>query len=148
MTAAKPRRPRDRRGRGMRGPAFMPGELARRGVPARFRPYERFDAIALGVMRELWERFPETLATIQLGVEEVPMLPDGWSPETVPLASFIEATPGNPARVVLLRRPIEHRAETREDLEILIFTVLVEQVAEVLGISPDEVHPDYRDVED
>jgi hypothetical protein len=96
-------------------------------------------------MRELWDRFPEALATIQLGVEEVPLLPVGWSPEAVPLASFAKAQGGQPARVILLRKPIEHRARNRDDLEALIFTVLVEQVAEVLGIDPEEVHPDYRD---
>jgi hypothetical protein len=129
----------------MRGPAFQPGELAATGAPARRRPYERFDAIALGVMRELWDRFPEALAPIQLGVEEVPMLPQGWSPEAVPLASFAAAQGGEPARVILLRKPIEHRARNRDDLEALIFTVLVEQVAEVLGVEPEEVHPEYRD---
>lgn len=144
MSETKPRR-RDRRGRGMRGPAFMPGELARHGVPARRRPYERFDAIALGVMNELWDRFPEALAPVQLGVEEVPMLPEAWSTEAVPLASFANAQGDQPARVILLRKPIEHRARNRDDLEALIFTVLVEQIAEVLGIDPEEVHPEYRD---
>lgn len=129
----------------MRGPAFLPSDLARSGVPARRRPHERFDAIALGVMRELWDRFPEALAPIQLGVEEVPMLPPGWSPEAVPLASFVKAQGAQPARVILLRKPIEHRARSRDDLEALIFTVLVEQVAEVLGLDPEEVHPEYRD---
>lgn len=129
----------------MRGPAFQPCDLAPYAVPARLRPYERFDAIALGVMRELWTRFPDALATIQLGVEEVPMLPVGWSPEAVPLASFAQAQPGQPARVVLLRKPIEHRARDRDELEALIFTVLVEQVAEVLGMDPEDVHPEYRD---
>lgn len=129
----------------MRGPAFLGSDLAPAGVPARRRPYERFDAIALGVMRELWDRFPEALAPIQLGVEEVPMLPQGWSPEAVPLASFAKAQGGQPARVILLRKPIEHRARNRDDLEALIFTVLVEQVAEVMGIEPEEVHPEYRD---
>ena len=129
----------------MRGPAFLPGDLARAGVPARRRPYEKFDAIALGVMNELWERFPEALAPVQLGVEEVPMLPDAWSPEAVPLATFAQAQGNQPARVILLRKPIEHRARNRDDLEALIFTVLVEQVAEVLGIDPEEVHPEYGD---
>jgi predicted Zn-dependent protease with MMP-like domain len=112
-------------------------------VPARRTAGERFDALALAVMEELWQRFPEELHAVQLGVEEVPLLPDTWSPDTVPLASYVAATGGAPARVVLLRRPIEHRAETRADLEALLLTVLVEQVAEVLGLPPEDVHPDY-----
>lgn len=95
-------------------------------------------------MRELWDRFPEALGPIQLGVEEVPMLPSIWTSTAVPLATYVRAIKGNPARVVLLRKPIEQRARNREDLEMLIFTVLVEQIAEVLAIEPEKVHPDYR----
>ena len=81
---------------------------------------------------------------IQLGVEEVPLLPDTWDTDSVPLASYVAPAQGQPGRVVLLRRPIEHRAETRADLEALLLTVLVEQVAEVLGLPPEDVHPDYE----
>lgn len=136
---------RDRRDHGMRGPAFGTGDLVPKGVPARRTAAQRFDALALAVMSDLWERWPDQLGAVQLGVEEVPLLPDGWVPESVPLSSYVEARAGDPARLVLLRRPIEHRAQTREELEVLVLTVLVEQVAEILGISPGEVHPDYDD---
>lgn len=96
-------------------------------------------------MEELWERFPQELAHVQLGVEEVPLLPQDWSDETVPLSTYVSARNGQPARVVLLRRPIERRAAHRTDLEQLVLTVLVEQVADVLGLSPEDVHPDYED---
>jgi len=132
----------------MRGPAFRSSSLAPSGVPARRRPYERFDLIALSVMQELWDRFPQALADIELGVEEVPLIPEGWGPEAVPLSSFSKAQGGKPARVILLRRPIERRAKSREDLEDLLFTVLVEQVAEILGLDPEEVHPHYSDRDD
>jgi hypothetical protein len=141
------RRTRDRHGRGLRGPAFgpptRPTDPAPAGVPAQRSASDRFDALAVAVMEELWERFPEELGGIQLGVEEVPLLPDTWDTDTVPLASYVAPTPGRPGRVVLLRRPIEHRAESRVDLEALVLTVLVEQVAEVLGLPPEDVHPDY-----
>lgn len=134
---------RDRRGRGMRGSPFgtLPG---RPKVPAHRTAGERFDAIALGVMQEIWERFPDQLSRVELGVEEVPLLPPGWDGDTVPLASFVPATGTTPARLVLLRRPIEHRAQDRAELESLLLTVMVEQVAEVLGLPPEEVHPDYE----
>ena len=45
---------------------------------------------------------------------------------------------------MLFRRPIEHRAETRADLEALLLTIVVEQVAELLGIDPDKVDPRYE----
>lgn len=141
------RQTRDRRNRGMRGPAFGlpsdPSDPAPTGVPARRTRAERFDAIAVAVMHDLWGRFPDLLGAVQLGVEEVPLLPENWASDSIPLASYVEPTDQTPARVVLLRRPIEHRAGSSAELEALILTVLVEQVAEVLGVSPDEVHPDY-----
>jgi len=129
----------------MRGPAFRPGPLAPRGVPAQLTGRERFDALALATMGDLQARWPAELATTELAVEEVPMLPDHWTAETVPLASYLPATGQALARVVLFRRPIEHRVETRTDLEALVLTVLVEQVAEVLGVAPEDVHPGYDD---
>ena len=51
---------------------------------------------------------------------------------------------GAPPRLVLFRRPLEHRAETLADLEALVLTVVVEQLAEVLGVPPEDVHPDYE----
>ena len=143
---------RDRRGRGLRGPAFAPatapGDLAPEGVPASRRAAERFDRVAMAVMVDLWNRWPDQLGGVQLGVEEVPLIPDHWAEDSVPLSSYVEATPTEPARLVLLRRPIEHRAEGYADLDALVLTVLVEQVAEILGIPPEKVHPGYDDEDD
>jgi hypothetical protein len=44
---------------------------------------------------------------------------------------------------VVFRRPIEHRCESRADLEAMVLTVLVEQIAELLGIEPEDVDPRY-----
>ena len=129
----------------MRGPGLRPGPLAPSGVPAQLTGRARFDAVALATMTDLAARWPVELGTTELAVEEVPLLPDHWTAETVPLASYIPATAHSPARVVLFRRPIEHRAESRTDLEALVLTVLVEQVAEVLGIAPEDVHPGYEE---
>ena len=49
-----------------------------------------------------------------------------------------------PTRLVLFRRPIEHRAESRADLEALLLTIVVEQVAELLGLDPERVDPRYE----
>lgn len=127
----------------MRGPALRPGPWAPDGVPALRTRRERFDGLALATMRDLEGRWPVELAETELAVEEVPMLPDHWAAETVPLASYAPATAQAPARVVLFRQPIEHRAETSTDLEALVLTVLVEQVAEILGLPPEDVHPGY-----
>lgn len=129
---------RDRHGRGMRGPAVAPGVRH----PAQRSGAERFDAIAIGLMRELWRRWPEALGHVELGVEEVPIIPETWHGESIPLSTYVAARGDTPARLVLLRRPIEHRALHPDDLRPMILTVLIDQVAEILGIDPDDVLPD------
>lgn len=137
VSAPRTSRLRDRRGRGLRGPAVAPGTRH----PVQRTGAQRFDAIAIGIMRELWRHWPEALGAIELGVEEVPIIPETWHGQSVPLSTYVAARGTTPARLVLLRRPIEHRAETPEDLRSLVLTVLVDQVAEILGIDPDDVLP-------
>jgi hypothetical protein len=50
--------------------------------------------------------------------------------------------------MVLFRRPLEHRADGPEELEALLLTVIVEQVAEVLGLPVEEVLPGYEEDEE
>ncbi|HEU4512623.1 MAG TPA: metallopeptidase family protein [Nocardioidaceae bacterium] len=135
---------RDRRGRGMRGPAILPGPLSPRGVPIVQTPREVFDSVVLAVVRRLEERWHDQLGLIEFAVEETPIVPDDWSTDTVPLASLVRGTGGTPTRLVLFRRPIELRCETRADLDAMVLTVLVEQVSELLGIPPEEIDPDYE----
>jgi predicted Zn-dependent protease with MMP-like domain len=129
----------------MRGPAVLPGPLTPRGVPAR-SPREVFDAIVVGVVERLEQRWHDQLGLVEFAVEETPMVPDDWSTDTVPLASLVRGGGGATTRVVLFRKPIELRCEDRSDLSALVQTVLVEQVAELLGIAPEDVDPGY-DVE-
>lgn len=140
-----PRR-RDRHDRGMRGPAFGDTGLAPRGVPARRSDAEHFDAIALRVMRAVVSRWVPQLGAVELAVEEVPVIGAAWNAGTVPLAAYVDRTADSPPRLVLFRRPLEHRADSSFELEALLLTVVVEQFAEVLGIPAEDVHPGY-DVE-
>lgn len=129
----------------MRGPAFGDTPLAPRGVPARRTRAEHFDLVALRVLRLVLERWATQLGDVELAVEEVPVLPAHWSATTVPLSSYVEASGGRPPRIVLFRRPLEHRAEGPAELEALLLTVVVEQVAEVLGLPVEDVLPGYED---
>ena len=137
-------RRRDRRGRGMRGRAVLPGPLTPQGVPRRRTRRDRFDAAVLDVLTALEERWSDELGVVEFAVEEAPLLPDDWAAATVPLASLVRGTGGAPTRLVVFRRPIELRSETIADLDALVFTVLVEQVAELLGRRPEEVDPRYE----
>jgi predicted Zn-dependent protease with MMP-like domain len=62
----------------------------------------------------------------------------------VPLSSLIRGTGTQATRLVLFRRPIEHRSESRAELEAMVLTVVVEQVAELLGIPAEDVDPRYE----
>lgn len=127
----------------MRGPGLLPGPLAPAGVPAARSPKAAFDAVVLSVVRELEARWHAELGLVEFAVEETPLVPDDWAADTVPLASLVRGSGGRPTRLVLFRRPIELRSETRGDLSAMVLTVLVEQVSELLGRPPEEVDPRY-----
>lgn len=137
-------RTRDRHGRGMRSSAYGKSPWAPDGVPASRTRAEQFDDIALRVLRAVVGRWTEHLGDLELAVEEVPVIGAEWTASTVPLAAYVDRTATTNPRLVLFRRPLEHRAETTLDLEGLLLTVVVEQIAEVLGIPAEDVHPGYE----
>ena len=124
----------------MRGPGVLP---AQPGTPALRTARERFDDLALAVVSEIEARWSEHLTGVEYAVEDAPIIPDDWSGPHVPLSSLVRGAGEAPTRIVLFRRPIEHRCESREDLEALVLTVVIEQVAELLGIPPADVDPRY-----
>jgi predicted Zn-dependent protease with MMP-like domain len=127
----------------MRGPAVLPGPHSPRGVPAMRSPSEEFDAIVLSVVEDIEAKWHTELGLVEFAVEETPLVPDDWDASTVPLASLVRGSGGTPTRLVLFRRPIELRCETRSDLSAMVLTVLVEQVSELLGREPEEIDPRY-----
>jgi predicted Zn-dependent protease with MMP-like domain len=135
------RRIRDRRGRGMRGPAVVPSVPGR---PELRTPRERFDDLALGIVTEVDQRWQDKLGLVEYAVEDTPHIPDDWTSDTVPLSSLVRGTGATPTRLVLFRRPIERRCDNRADLEALLLTVVVEQVAELLGMDAEDVDPRYE----
>ena len=48
-----------------------------------------------------------------------------------------------PAQIVVYRRPIEARATGAEELSDLVHDVVVEEVAELLGVDPQVLDPGY-----
>ena len=137
----QPRSRRDRRDRGMRGPGVLPQVP---GQPELRTGRERFDDLALGIISEVDAAWAERLGLVEYAVEDAPQLPDDWSVDTVPLSSLVRGSGARPTRLVLFRRPIEHRCETRADLEAMILTVVVEQVAELLNVEPSVIDPRYE----
>ncbi len=124
----------------MRGPGVLPQQPGNPELPTR---RQRFDELALGIVTSIDLRWQDQLGLVEYAVEDAPQLPDDWESDQVPLASLVRGSGATPTRLVLFRRPIEHRAESRADLEALLLTVVVEQVAELLGIDPERVDPRY-----
>ncbi|MBT3167646.1 metallopeptidase family protein [Streptomyces sp. Vc74B-19] len=134
-----PRR-RDRHGRGMRGPIAPPQ------VPLAASRAETFADLVQDSVERLERRWPQ-LADIDFLVLDVPRLDGaagaGWSDETVPLGGTVTAREGRPARVVIYRRPVEIRSKGRDERAALVHEVVVEQVADLLGLTPETVDPRY-----
>ena len=143
MAADRPRRRRDRHGRGPRGP------LAPAHVPIAESGSRRFDGIVLDAVEHVETRWRNELKSLDFAVEEVPPLDVPFPVEDeiesagVPLARLLAPSDGHPARVVIYRRPLELRALDRDDLEDLVHDIVVEEVARFLGLDPEIVDPGY-----
>ncbi len=132
-----PRR-RDRRGRGLRGPLLPPS------APASRTRAEKFDDVVVDVVERVEHSWAKQLRGTEFAVEDVPPSdPAPWEAGGVPLGRCFPAESGQPARIVVYRRPVEARAFDAEDLEDLVRDVVVEQVAHLLARTPEEIDPRY-----
>lgn len=122
----------------MRGPAVL---APRPGRPVQRSSRDRFDDLVLAVVTDIESRWQHRLGLVEYAVEDAPQVPDDWDAGAVPLSSLVRGSGTKPTRLVVFRRPIEHRSGTRSELEAMVLTVLVEQVAELLGVDPEVVDP-------
>lgn len=157
-------RRRDRHGRGLRGP-LLPAR-ARVGaahvlVPGFRSRADRFDDLVRLAFEELEARWPDELGDVELAVEEVPppaaldqvgepgaqqgLVADDTPGGAVPLGRLRRPAGGAAARVVVYRRPVEVRGHDRQDLAALVHEVVVDLVAELLGVDPEDVDPGRAD---
>lgn len=133
---------RDRHGRGLRGP------LAPRSVPLARTRAQRFDDLVVAAVERLGRRWPDGVARLgdlEVVVTDLPATPaaDVDADRPVPLGASVPATAALPARLVVHRRPVEARASGRRDLERLVRDVVAEQLADLLGVGPEDVDPDW-----
>jgi predicted Zn-dependent protease with MMP-like domain len=147
-------RRRDRHGRGLRGIIAPPG------VPLYRTRAQRFDDLVLQAVARLEPRWEAHLAGVEFAVEEIPQVGDAAA-GPVPLARLEPGTGGTaggfppasadasagtefrPARIVVYRRPLMARADGDDDLGELVFEVIVEEFARLLGMNPEDVDPSY-----
>ena len=139
-------------------------------VPLHRTRAERFDDLVLQAVARLEPQWEAHLSGVEFAVEEIP--PAG-SPATgphgpVPLSRLEPGTPSggpgdrgpgpavpgapetadeeagqHPPRIVVYRRPLMARADGEEELGELVFDVVVEEFARILGIDPADVDPGY-----
>ncbi|MBQ0987215.1 metallopeptidase family protein [Streptomyces sp. F63] len=151
MTSSVPPRPaeprprrRDRHGRGMRGPIAPPQ------VPLAVSRAVAFWDLVHDSVERLERHWPQ-LSDVEFAVLDVPSFGDGaedraegWEDEgTVPLGRVTAAGGDGPARIVVYRRPVEIRTKNRDERALLVHEIVVEQVAELLGLAPESVDPRY-----
>jgi predicted Zn-dependent protease with MMP-like domain len=135
-------RRRDRHGRGLRGRLVPPG------VPLYRSRSQQFDDLVLEAVARLEPRWETELSDVEFAVQEVPdadLLPEGGG---VPLARVLRGSADTDSpgpRIVLFRRPLLARAEDEDELSELVFDVVVEEFAEILGVDPEIVDPGYGD---
>lgn len=124
------------------------------GVPLYRTRSQQFDDMVLDAVARLEPRWESELSGIEFAVQEVPEaeeLADDSGP--LPLARVVPGSPDpqNPARpataarIVVYRRPLLARAEDDDELSDLIFDVVVEEFARLLGLDPETIDPGYRD---
>lgn len=140
-----------RRGRGLRGPLLPPE------VPRWKSRSEAFDQTVIDAYAPLDQRWSRQLSHLDIAIDTIPRMqlrPDMYFPEEVvadgpvPLGRLIPAgidRLGNPTRpcVVVFRRPIERRVNSRLELDQLLRYVLTRLVAVYLGIDAIEVDPNF-----
>jgi hypothetical protein len=141
VSGPRPGRMRDRRGRGPRGPMALPGPLSPRSVPAHRPPRESFDLLVGDILAALEPHVDAEPDHVEIVVEEAPLLPPEWSDE-VPLSIVAGLPDGH--RIMVYRIPITQRCSGREDLEDLVWTVVLDRLAEVWHLSPDDLDPRPR----
>jgi len=121
-------------------------------VPINRTRAQRFDELVLDAVEDLEQHWAAELADVQFAVEEVPPPVSGraaeFDPELVvdrgvPLGRLLRTGgPGTTApTIVVYRRPVEARGIDDEDRGELVFMVVAELAAELLGRDVDEIDP-------
>lgn len=114
-----------------------------RTVPAWRSRAELFDEQVLDAVERLERHWARRLDGVEFAVEDIPPSePAPWERGDIPLGRFFPAEGQMPPRIVVYRRPVEGRAIGRDDLAVLVHEVVVEQVAHLLGLAPEQVDPD------
>jgi hypothetical protein len=104
----------------------------------------RFDGALVAQLRRLHQAWPQLIESVQCAVEDVPPSdPLPWEEPNVTRSRAFPAEHGQPARIVLYRRPIETMAVDAIDLQLLVRDELVSRLADLSGKHPEDIDPDW-----
>ncbi len=104
---------------------------------------ETFDELVLDAADRLRPTLGARLDDIDIAVEEVPPTdPAPWEERVAALGRAHPRTASRRHRVVIYRRPVEARARDPRELAAIVEDVVVEQLAALLGVPPEELDPD------
>ena len=67
------------------------------------------------------------------------------APQGATSAGTGDGAVARPPRIVVYRRPLAARADSEEELGELVFEVVVEEFARLLGVDPEDVDPGFGD---
>jgi Zincin-like metallopeptidase len=120
-------------------------------VPISRTRAETFDDLVLDSLEKVEDAVRDDrglaarLAEVELGVEDVPpeaALDAAADGEEMPLARSEPAAHGHGPRLVVYRRPVELRSPNQEDL---VHELVVDLLAELLGVTPERLDPSAED---
>jgi predicted Zn-dependent protease with MMP-like domain len=120
-------------------------------VPLSRTRAETFDDLVLDAVEEVEHavrddaRLADQVAAVELGVEEVPpedALVRAESGDLLPLARTEPGARDRPARLVVYRRPLELRSPDAHERGLLVHEVVVDQLAELLGVDVERLEGD------
>jgi hypothetical protein len=126
--------------------------LAPAAVPRSRSRSERFDDFILDAVEEIETHWSAELDGVEFAVEDVPStMPtevDEFDPafvvdRGVPLGRLLRtgSVETTSPTIVIFRRPVEARAADGDDRADLVFMIVAELVAELLGRDVDEIDP-------
>jgi hypothetical protein len=116
--------------------------LSPQSVPAHVNPREDFDGLVSAILTAMAKHFDAEPERVDVVTEEAPLLPDGWA-DPVPTSALIRgpSTGSGATRIVLYRLPLTKRCNSRHEVEDSTWQVILDRLAEVWEMSPDDIDP-------
>jgi hypothetical protein len=127
---------RDRHGYGALGPVIP------HSAPIHETADELFERLLTEAVSDVNVRLGRELASVEIMLEEIPNLRDlTLAQENVPLGRVEIA---DPSKVVIYQKPIQLRADTKQELDRLIRDTLAELISLIIGIRAVDIDPNYE----